>query len=70
VQKSHQILGFETVQHFLSQIDAMKDIVTHSKDILAKEIESYKEDISIINDALEWIEMRLGSAASRLSKNR
>ena len=70
MQNSCQKLGYGTVQLYLKQIDAMKDIVTHSKGILLREIESYKEDISIINDTLNWIEMKLGDAVSRLENYR
>jgi len=70
VQNSCQKLGYGTVQLYLKQIDAMKDIVTHSKGILLREIESYKEDISIINDTLNWIEMKLGDAVSHLENYR
>jgi len=48
----------------------MKDVVTNSKDILSKEIEFYNEDITVINDALAWIELRLGASASHLMPGR
>ena len=42
----------------------------YSKGILWREMQSYQEDISIIDDTLDWMNMRLGSTASRLSQSR